>query len=405
MKNATLHSPCARAPARAPLALALAGALGIAAVPGLALAATYTVTSTGDAGSGTCAATCTLRDAVAAANANSGADTIAFASTLSGDTIVLDIAGKDHIVITDNLTIQGPGANLLTVSGGNVASSHKGGIFEFTGGSLTVSDITFADGKSSDRGGALSFSNYGQLTLTRAAIQDCYAQSFGGGIYKNSGTLSVAYSTISGNHAGNFGGGFSSNYSVTSLVDSTISGNSAGGFGGGIYGRMSGSGLTVINSTISGNSAGAEGGGFLLFKSNATLTNSIVANNTANYGAEFFAGTQGFVSSNVVANNTLIEGSYAFSPSGGTFSGANNIFGQDPRLGPLTNNGGPTQTLALLPGSPAIDAGDNGTCETTDQRGQPRPYDGDKNGSAICDMGAFEVGFDDLDTIFANGFD
>ncbi len=405
MNNATLHSPCARAPSRAPLALALAGTLGIAATPGLALANTYTVTSTGDAGTGTCTATCTLRDAVAAANANSGADTIAFASTLSGDTIVLDIAGKDHLAITDNLTIQGPGANLLTVSGGNVASSHKGGIFEFTGGSLTVSGITLADGKSSDRGGALSFDYYGQLTLTRAAIQDCYAQSFGGGIYKNSGTLSVAYSTISGNRAGNFGGGFSTNYAVTSLVDSTISGNSAGGFGGGIYGRMSGSGLTVINSTISGNSAGAEGGGFLLFRSNAALTNSIVANNTANYGAEFFAGTQSFVSSNVVANNTLIEGSYTFSPSGGTFSGANNILGQDPKLGSLTNNGGPTQTLALLPGSPAIDAGNNGTCEANDQRGVARPYDGDQNGSAVCDMGAFEVGFDDLDTIFANGFD
>jgi CSLREA domain-containing protein len=100
-----LHPPSARAPSRAPLALALAVALGIAAPPGLVHAATYMVTSSGDSGDGTCDATCTLRDAVAAANANSGADTIMFASTLSGDTILLDIAGKGNIPISDSLTI------------------------------------------------------------------------------------------------------------------------------------------------------------------------------------------------------------------------------------------------------------------------------------------------------------
>jgi CSLREA domain-containing protein len=405
VNDATLHLPCARAPSRTPLALALAGALGIAAIPGLALANTYTVTSTGDAGSGTCAATCTLRDAVAAANANSGADTIAFASTLSGDTIVLDIAGKDHIAITDNLTIQGPGANRLTVSGGNIASSVSGGIFDdkvyVAGNSLTLSGITLTDGNTAGHGGALSFSS-GSLTLSGVAIQNNYAQSFGGGFYMGGQSLSVIDSTISGNSVGGFGGGFAINYPTVSLVDSTISGNSAGGFGGGFYGRTGNNSLTIRNSTIGGNSAGSTGGGFLLNKSNVVLTNSIVANNTAPTDAEFDGATQTATPTNVTANFSLIEGSYQVS---GTFSGANNIFGQDPKLGPLTNNGGPTQTLALLPGSPAIDAGDNGTCETTDQRGQPRPYDGDKNGSAICDLGAFEVNFIDLDTIFANGFD
>ncbi|HEY7872842.1 MAG TPA: choice-of-anchor Q domain-containing protein [Rudaea sp.] len=398
------HSLHARVPLRAPLALALAAALGVAVMPGVAAATTYTVTSTGDAGNGTCSATCTLRDAVIAANLNPGADTITFASTLSGDTILLDIAGKGHIAITDSLTIQGPGANRLTVSGGGVASGAAGGIFYdkvyIGGNSLALSGITLADGNTASHGGALSFSS-GSLTLSGVAIQNNQAQSFGGGFYMGGQTLSVIDSTISGNSSSNHGGGFAINYPTVSLVDSTISGNSANGFGGGFYGRTGSNSLTIRNSTISGNSA-SEGGGFLLNKSNVMLTNSIVANNTAPTGAEFFGATQTATPTNVTANFSLIEGGYSVS---GTFSGANNIFGQDPKLGRLANNGGPTQTQALLPGSPAIDSGNNGTCETTDQRGQSRPYDGDKNGSAICDMGAFEVNFIDLDTIFANGFD
>ncbi|MGH8041776.1 MAG: choice-of-anchor Q domain-containing protein [Rudaea sp.] len=396
--NAVYSHPLrARTPLRAPLALALATALGVAALPGLALAATYTVTSGGDSGDGTCDATCTLRDAIAAANANTGADTITFASNLSGDMILLDIAGKGNIAITDDLIIQGPGANRLAVSGGDVASSTDGGILNFSAYStLTLAGITLTDGNTNGKGGALR-TNAHNLTLSDVAIQNSHAQTFGGGVYMGSyGSATFTHSTLSGNSAIS-GGGFSSNYVTVALVDSTVSGNSAHA-GGGFYARA---GLTVSNSTISGNVANYLGGGFELNKFDATLTNSIVANNSANSGAEFFGTTQ-YGTNNVTANNTLIEGNYSI---GGTFSGANNIFGQDPKLGPLTNNGGSTQTLALLPGSPAIDVGNNSTCETTDQRGVTRPYDGSNKGTAICDMGAFEVGFDDLDTIFANGFD
>ena len=77
--------------------------------------------------------------------------------------------------------------------------------------------------------------------------------------------------------------------------------------------------------------------------------------------------------------------------------GSAEITGQDPKLGPLTNNGGPTETRALLHGSPAIDAGNPATpgsggnaCEATDQRGVARPQDGDAGGVATCDIGAFE---------------
>jgi CSLREA domain-containing protein len=401
VNKATLHLPGVRAPSRAPLALALTAALGVAVLPGLAQATTYLVATSGDAGDGSCDATCTLRDAVLAANANPGADTITFASTLSGDTILLDIAGKGNIKITDSLTIQGPGANLLTVSGGNATSSDSGGLVHVTTNSLTVSisGITLANGHTTGVGGALAAA-LGTVNLSGVAIQNSYAQMFGGGFdLPNGGAVNITHSTISGNSAGSSGGGFVTNYATVSLVDSTVTGNYAAAGGGGFYVRGA---LTVNNSTISGNSANGFGRGFWLAKFDGTLTNSIVANNANGGGDEFDATGQLGVPNNVTANNTLIEGSYSVS---GTFSGANNILGQDPKLGPLTNNGGPTQTLALLPGSPAIDAGNNGTCETTDQRGVARPYDGDKNGSAICDMGAFEVGYDDLDTIFANGFD
>lgn len=320
-----------------------------------------------------------------------------FASSLSGDTITLDIEGKGHIGILDTLTIQGPGANLLAVSGGGVANMVDGGILA-SAANLTLSGITLTNGNTAGQGGALSF-GLGTLTMSGVTIRNCHAASFGGGFYKGSGTLTIDDSTISGNSTNSSGGGFTVNYSTTSVANSTISGNYAASGGGGFYVR---GGLTVINSTISGNSANGFGRGFWLTKFDGTLTNSIIANNADSGGNEFDAYGQQSVPSNIAANNTLIEGSYHVD---GTFSGANNILGQDPLLGTLDYKGGPTQTLALLPGSPAIDAGDNATCAADDQRGVARPYDGDANGTASCDMGAFEVGLIDRDRIFANGFD
>ena len=394
MNTGYSHPLATRTPLRAPLALALAAALGVAALPGMAQAATYTVTSAGDAGSGTCTATCTLRDAVAAAT--SGSDTVTFASTLSGDTITLDIANKGHIAITHNLTIQGPGANLLTVSGGNVATSANGGIFYTSGYALSISGITLADGNTTGYGGALMAVSSPNVTLSQVALVNNHAKG-GGGFYERRGAFMVTHSTISGNSAGSFGGGFCSQYGAVTLTDSTVAGNSAGsvgsGSGGGFY--MRGALLTVNSSTISGNSSQA-GSGFELNAFSGSLTNSIVSANS-NPLEQFLSTGQGQTTT-LTVSYSLINGSY-YVGNGATFSGSHLITGQDPKLGTLAYNGGPTQTLALLPGSPAIDAGSNGTCETTDQRGVTRP-DGKPGGSGTCDMGAFEV-----DTIFANGFE
>jgi hypothetical protein len=208
------------------------------------------------------------------------------------------------------------------------------------------------------------------------------------------GSTTITHSTISGNSTNSWGGAFITNYVHVTLIDSTISSNSASTWGGACYGRGD---ITANNSTISGNTAGSDGGGFKLFRSNIVLTNTIVAGNSSPSYNEIAGYAQSGIDTNLTVNNSLIQGSYHVS---GTFGGANNIFGQDPLLGPLANNGGATSTLAPLPGSPVIDTGDNATCETTDQRGLTRPYDGDANGTATCDMGAVES-----DRIFANGFE
>jgi len=220
----------------------------------------------------------------------------------------------------------------------------------------------------------------------------CYP--VGGGIY-NSGTLLINKSTISNNHANagrcascfGHGGGINNGPGgKLTIANSTISGNGASGYmlpsGGGIY--ASGTSEAISNSTISGNGAtgswngvnlgGNIYGGYLL-----TMQNSIVANNTSGGNCYGTVTSEGY---NLSSDNTC------------DFSGPGDMNNIDPMLGPLKNNGGPTQTMALSSGSPAIDAGNpngctnsNGVLLKTDQREMRRP---DKEDSGGCDIGAYE---------------
>jgi hypothetical protein len=236
----------------------------------------------------------------------------------------------------------------------------------------------------------------------------------GGGIENYYGTLTVSNSTLSGNSAA-YGGGIFNDYGTLTVSNSTLSGNSANGYyGGGIYNYLGP--LTVSNSTLSGNSAG-DGGGISTgdrYFSLVTLTNVTLTANRANYlGGGLYAG-----GGSPVLHNTLIAGNFQgatgttrsdvygrLDPGGdynligdgslmtGLSNGVNgNLVGSadnpiDPLLGPLDDNGGPTLTHALLPGSPAIDAGNNAYATDWDQRGPgyPRIVNG------IIDIGAFEV--------------
>jgi len=316
----------------------------------------------------------------------------------SGDAILVAAAVySEHLTIPFSLAIVGANAQTTIVDGGN---SHTVVAIRTTSSTVSLSELTIRNGQAL-RGGGIS--NAGTLTITNCTISgstSTWSRFFaggglGGGIY-NTGTLTLTRSTVSGNTAQSFhpqslggqGGGI---YNTGSLVvtDSTIAWNVASGMwpgfaslGGGIA-SPSGS-VRVSNSTISVNSAqysspfGYGGYGGNLFGS-INLENSIVA--------YYYAG--GNCSSGVSSNghNLSDDSTCPFNKAGDM----NNI---DPLLGALRYNGGPTQTMALLPGSPAIDAGDPNGCKDnhghlleTDQRGLPRPDKEDKTG---CDMGPYE---------------
>jgi hypothetical protein len=218
---------------------------------------------------------------------------------------------------------------------------------------------------------------------------------FSGGGISNAGILTILNTTLNGNSAARGGGIFNSNGATLILINNTVSGNRAGsdfvrGAGGGIDNV---DGTVTISSTISGNSSvfcipfppfprcGDSYGGGIASSGSVKIQNSIVANNTSG--------------GNCYSTGTMTSKGYNMSSDGRcNFFSKGDWNNTDPMLGPLQNNRGPTWTMALQPGSPAIDAGNPLGCTDgqghllmTDQRGQPRPDKEDKTG---CDIGAYE---------------
>lgn len=241
-------------------------------------------------------------------------------------------------------------------------------------GTLSVSDSTFSDNSAIDNGGGIvNFA--GDLTVTNSAFTaNTISDAFGSAIAVFSGSMNVSDCTISGNRA-LFGYGAIYNGNASSgatISDSTISANSSL-FGGGIY---NGGTLMVSSSTVSGNMAMSAGGGIYNL---GTLTawNTIFAGNTVSvsFGPDFVGGLTS-LGHNLIGNT---DGTVGF--------GASDLLNVNPLLGPLQDNGGPTLTMAPLPGSPCIDAGDNTNAPDYDQRGPgfPRIVGG------TIDIGALEV--------------
>jgi len=313
----------------------------------------------------------------------------------SGDSIVVAPATyTERLGIAISLNVIGSGAR-TTIIDGQAAGSVIG---ISSPAQVTLSNITVRNGHASFGAGIY---NEGRLTINSSTVTGNNANFFGsiisccaygGGIYNGTnGTLTINNSTISANTAGGGGwhcgllpcqgsGGGIANVGQLRINNSTISGNSAFGLpastngrGGGIFNGYPG-GMMVSNSTISGNS-GTHGGGIY---PGGGFQNSIVANNSGQN-----------------CSNPVTSDGYNLSSDGTcNFNKVGDLNNHAPLLGPLQNNGGPTDTMALLLGSPAIDAGNPAGCKDaqgnlllTDQRGMPRP---DKEDASGCDMGAYE---------------
>jgi hypothetical protein len=236
-----------------------------------------------------------------------------------------------------------------------------------------------------DTGGICNSDN-AYAVISRSTISGSWAGGGGSAGIDNRGTLEIVESTIDNNYAGAGGGGIGNSGTAT-VTNSTISGNYAGEDGNGGGGISSSGTLTLINSTIAGNTANADGGGGGLRVAGGTVTirNTIIAGNRVDDESDQGPDCFGVLTS---VEGSLIQDLESCVIQGGS----NNVFGVDPKLGPLRDNGGETQTHALLPGSPAIDAASSTTCPATDQRGVQRPLDGNGDGTPVCDIGAFEYG-------------
>ena len=338
-----------------------------------------------------------LREAIALANEQEGEDTITFSSELSDGTIAFDESLERNLAIDDSLTIEGLGQDNLTLDGGFIFTNQAGADLAIDGlnltggkidsfGNLTLSNSTISgtialDGISNNS----SIIGRGTTNISDSSIVD--SNGGGGlGVVIESGTANIERSTVANHGLGVTGGAgvLIRTDETVNINNSTIANNSntRGGAGLSISGTVN-----VSNSTIANNSGGIGDGGIINPGGNGVinLTSSIVAGNTgAGDGRTVEKSIDGeFISG---GNNLIDNGDDAsgFVDSDLVGSLDNPI---DPLLGELQNNGGSTETLALLDGSLAIDAGSNPNDLATDQRGEGF----DRIVGAGTDIGAFEV--------------
>src|SRR4051794_3034719 len=405
---------------------------------GAAQAATLTVGSLDDtAGASDCAVAtntdCTLRQAIYDANGDPGS-TIGFRSGLTGSITLTNTPA----LISAPVTISGPGAGQITVDGDNAFRPFD--VDPAPGDDVSISGLTIANGATTGQGAGIR-TKYADLTVSDAVISGNDAQSRGGGIAAyDGGSVTVLNSTIS-NNTGTRGSGVyatSGDGTVTTIRNSTVSGNTGADFGGGVYFDYSSPGA-LENSTVYGNTATDSGGGVYHFGAydgdpGLVVTGSTITHNTAYRGgglACYAATNNGHDLTEPIVRSTIIFGNTADSaalgpdlsciyptatePPGSVPIGLSlvgsvapgtqlaqigpNLIGQDPQLGPLTGNGGATQTQKPAVTSPVIDQG-AAFGLGSDQRGQSRPFDipsiPNAAGGDGSDIGAVELQASDL---------
>jgi predicted outer membrane repeat protein len=245
---------------------------------------------------------------------------------------------------------------------GNACPSNGGGVY-ISGADATIEivDTDISGNEAGVNGGGIRAGGANTMTITGSTISDNDADRRGGGMEVTADELFLENVTISGNRATESGGGFYvASDSILNIAFGTIADNTAEG---------------VDN----GGGAGA-GGGIFNDDGAVILINTILADNICPVSDPDCFGTitsGGFNLIEMISANCAIAG-----------DATGNVTGEDPLLVPLNSNGGPTRTHALQADSPAIDAA--GVCLPTDQRGEPRPQDGDNDNDDACDIGAFE---------------
>jgi predicted outer membrane repeat protein len=351
----------------------------------------------------------------------------------SGDTIQIAAATyQENLGIPFNLTLNGTKAANTIIDG-----TYSLNVFTVGAGiSVTVSNLTIERGVGYTGGGGVRNSGrlivknsifYLNTALTGGAIRNdgtviirntsfnanspyFFGHSASCGAIDNRGAMTITASTFYDNYDNNnfTSGGAICNGGTLTITDSTFSNNSSGGnnagYGGAIF-TYAGT-LTVTNSTFSGNSATTSGGAIYNEGGTVQISNSTFGNNPESIGG---GGALSNVGSSVLIQNSIVANSANGGNCAGTitsdgynlssdstchFSNTGDINNENPKLGPLQTNGGPTQTMALQNGSRALDAGNPDGCRDfaghllrTDQRGLPRPGAGETTG---CDMGAYE---------------
>lgn len=361
---------------------------------------------------------CALREAVVAANmdvavdqcpAGSGTDTIILSAgtyilsrsgagedqSLTGDLdlladvvlqgspdggTIIDGAGSDRIfqvggaiaVTLRHLTLQNgfvPGGTGITSRGGGVLVEDA---------TVTIDNCFISGNQAGYTGGGVD-NLVGVVAITNTTLHGNQAR-IGGGIF-NGGMLTLANSTLSSNTAEEIGGGLDNNEQAV-LTNVTIYGNFAAldpsdpqglrGLGGGIFSDLD---LTLRYVTLAGNT-----GDGLVIRGETTLIGTLLAANTG-------------ANCSISGSGSLISDGYNLDDGQSCgFNQTGDLSGINPQLDALADNGGATQTMALLPGSPALDAGGESSCPATDQRGVIRPQASSAGGALICDIGAYEEG-------------
>jgi subtilisin-like proprotein convertase family protein len=317
-----------------------------------------------------CPADCSFREAVRAANAQPGHDTIILSAgtyTLSQIGEFEDEAATGDVDITDDVTINGVGAQSTFIFDGITDPEREFPeeiIQVHPGATVAISDLSII--------GSAGILNLGDLTLDRLSIRNGTDTAV-----KNGGVLLMSNSTLSGNGNPWRPGGLLDTGNAT-VINSTITGNWSSALAGGIV--SSGANTELLNVTVTNNSSLYADAGGLQSAGNVHLTNTIVA------------GNQGGDCTENPGGGSISSGGHNLDGDGTcNLTGLGDLPNINPSLAPLDDYGGPTRTHRLRSHSPAIDAGATISCPATDQRGVSREIDGDDDGSPGCDIGAYEL--------------